>query len=103
MARRPLGCFSGPALAAVALTIFAIVGSARLNGGMLFSPGALSAQSTGIVLGNVGSHAEIGGQCDACHPAPWDSDTMADRCLACHTDVRGQFAQVGSRHAAYAK
>ena len=25
--------------------------------------------------------------CGACHPAPWSSQTMADRCLDCHTGV----------------
>ncbi len=63
----------------------------------MFSPGELNAQ-TGAPLGNVHSHAELGGNCDACHTAPWDTATMADRCTTCHIDVAVQMRQVASLH-----
>jgi hypothetical protein len=59
-------------------------------GGSMFSPGGLKAQGrTGATLGGVRSHAGIT-QCAACHAPPWSSETMADRCLACHTDIQQQ-------------
>jgi hypothetical protein len=50
------------------------------------------------MLGGVKSHAEIGGKCDACHTAPWESAVMADRCAACHKDIAAQMKQVASMH-----
>lgn len=60
-------------------------------GGAMFSPGALNRENkTGAKAGGVSSHAELSGNCAACHAPPWSGETMANRCLACHTDVRKQ-------------
>lgn len=71
------------------------------NGQQMFSPGTLNAQSRkGLVLGGVASHAAIGGNCAACHVAPWSGEVMANRCLDCHTDVR---AQIDARRTLHGK
>jgi hypothetical protein len=60
-------------------------------GGRMFSPGPLNAQGRdGIQRGGVTCHADLAGNCAACHVAPWSRDTMATRCLDCHTEVREQ-------------
>jgi hypothetical protein len=69
----------------------------HLAGPGLFSPGGLNAQTSADIamdptataepLGGVTSHAQIGDDCAACHPAPWSSRSMADACLDCHTSV----------------
>lgn len=60
-----------------------------LAGAAAFSPGALNSAVSGAPLGGVTNHAQIVG-CEACHSAPWSSQTMADRCEVCHTDVTPQ-------------
>src|SRR5437879_3020674 len=80
-----------PGRIAVVVTVGAVVVGVALSGGGMFSPGKLNAQSKGgVQLGGVSSHAELGGKCSACHVSPWSGQTMADRCMACHTDIRGQ-------------
>ncbi len=80
-----------PGRIAVLVTVCAVCVGVALTGGGMFSPGKLNAQPRGSVqLGGVSSHAELGGKCSACHVPPWSGETMADRCMACHTDVRGQ-------------
>jgi hypothetical protein len=80
-----------PGRIAVLVTMCAVVAGIALTGGGMFSPGKLNAQPKGTVQrGGVYSHAELGGKCSACHVPPWSGQTMADRCMACHTDVRGQ-------------
>jgi len=76
--------------------LFTLVGVAitlSFGGQEILSPGPLSAQSrTRVVLGGVSSHAQLKGNCSACHVPPWSSETMADRCLNCHVNVRQQLA-----------
>lgn len=87
----------GEIAAVVTAGVVAIVYVAR--GGELFSPGALNASSkAGVPQGGVQSHAQLGGNCGACHAPPWSKATMADRCLACHTDVQAQLAAGGPLH-----
>ena len=96
--KRPLGCLTSGGVAAALLTL-AVVGTLLLlQGGGLFSPGALNAQATGQVLGGVVSHAETGGRCSTCHPAPWSREIMADRCLACHPNVAAQMRDMATLH-----
>src|SRR5688500_4777703 len=97
--RRRLGCLSGTGLIAALITVLVIAGYAYARGGLLYNPGPLNAQ-TGTALGGVTSHAEIGGECQACHTAPWESATMADRCVVCHTDIAAQLNDVASLHGA---
>lgn len=92
-----LGCLSGTGLVAGIITSLVIVVYAYAQGGLLYNPGPLNAQS-GEVLGGVTSHAEIGGDCQACHTAPWESAKMEDRCANCHGDVAVQMKDVASMH-----
>lgn len=70
-------------------------------GGRIFAPAALSA-AEGEALGGVGSHAELAGNCGACHVAPWSDSTMDDRCLACHTDVQAELGDTTALHGVFA-
>jgi hypothetical protein len=73
---------------------------ALISGGAMFSPGPLSAVAgDALPLGGVKSHAELR-DCMACHAAPWDIATMADRCLTCHTDIQAQLRDPQSLHGA---
>ncbi len=92
-----LGCLTSTGLLAALITALAIAGYAYARGGLMYNPGPLNAQS-GETLGGVTSHAEIGGKCDACHTAPWDSAIMADRCAVCHTNIAAQMKDVASMH-----
>lgn len=79
------------------ITALVIAGYAYARGGLMYNPGPLSTQGDQI-LGGVTSHAETGGECKACHTAPWESATMADRCTACHTDIDDQLRDVATIH-----
>lgn len=94
-----LGCLTGTGILAALLTALVIAGYAYARGGLMYNPGPLSAHGDEM-LGGVKSHAEIGGKCDACHAAPWESAVMADRCAACHTDIAAQMKEVASMHGA---
>ena len=97
---RRLGCLSGSGLIAAAITLLLSLGMIAVRGGSWFSPGPLNAQTGGVELGGVTSHAAIDGRCEACHTAPWAVETLADRCLACHTAVTDQMADPTSLHGA---
>lgn len=99
MPNRRLGCLTGPGVVAAFITALIIAGYAYLRGGLLYSPGQLSTQGVRL-LGGVTSHAETGGECQACHTAPWDPARMADRCLACHVEISGQMRDVTTLHGA---
>lgn len=76
---------TGAMVAAIALLI--LVAWTMVSGPVLFSPGGLNSAAHAKTVGGVASHAQLGGRCEACHTFPWNSQTMADRCIACHTDV----------------
>ncbi|MCX6078397.1 MAG: hypothetical protein NTW32_02585 [Chloroflexi bacterium] len=97
MNKNRLGCLSPTANFATLFTLLFIIGYAFFNGNELFTAGALSAR-TGDIFGGVSSHAEIGSDCAQCHTAPWDADTMDDRCKVCHTDITDQLADPASLH-----
>jgi hypothetical protein len=97
MQNRRLGCLTPIGVLAALITALVIVGYAYARGGLLYNPGPLSTQGT-RTLGGVTSHAETGGDCNACHVAPWESATMADRCIACHTDIGEQMRDVATVH-----
>jgi hypothetical protein len=92
-----LGCLTGTGILAILITAFVIVGYAYASGGLMYSPGALSAKS-GETLGGVTSHAEIAGNCEKCHTAPWSSEKMADRCAVCHGEIASEMQNVASMH-----
>lgn len=97
MQRTRLGCFTGTGILAALITLFFIAGSAIADGGQMFSPGSLNAIH-GQLLGGVTSHADIAGACSTCHVAPWEAQTMDDRCLICHTDVPAQMQDIMTPH-----
>ena len=96
--RKRLGCLSTGGLAAALLTLLVLAGVIGLWGGAPFSPGPLNARAGQADLGGVRSHAAIGGQCSACHAAPWSGETMSDRCLLCHVDIARQLLDPSSLH-----
>ena len=96
---RPLGCMTFPALLASFLTLLAIVVSAFAAGGGFFSVGSLNAHD-GANLGGVTSHSGIRNDCSKCHPAPWEADTMGDRCVKCHVDLAAQLLDPKTIHGA---
>ncbi len=99
MPRNRLGCFTLSGILAALITGFVIAGVAFARGGTLYSPGPLNAQA-GETLGGVTSHAEIGGQCEACHSAPWSSVRMADLCVNCHGEIAQQMQNMVALHGA---
>jgi len=96
---RRLGCLTGGGLLAAAVTLALLLAFFLARGGRMFSPGPLNAQGAEL-LGQVRSHAETGGRCQACHTSPWSKTTLSDRCLACHTSVAGQLQTGTGLHAA---
>ena len=60
------------------LAVETIVVVALLTRQSVFSPGRLA----------IPAHVQSIASCGSCHPAPWQPDTMASRCLGCHDDVR---------------
>ncbi len=100
MKSRRLGCLTGAGLLAVALTLLVVSGVFVLRGGRMFSPGPLHAEASGREVGGVVSHADTGGDCTACHTAPWDRTTMAQRCLDCHSHIAADLADATTLHGA---
>jgi hypothetical protein len=92
-----LGCLSGTGILAALVTALVIAGYAYARGGLMYNPGALSTQGV-RTLGGVTSHAATDGECKACHVAPWESATMADRCTVCHTEIAGQMRDIATVH-----
>lgn len=92
-----LGCLSGTGIIAAIITALVIGGIAYAQGGVMFSPGPLNAES-GETIGGITSHAETGGECKACHTAPWESARMEDRCVDCHGNIAVQMQDVATLH-----
>jgi len=97
MRNNRLGCLSGTGIAAALAAILVIAGYAYVRGGLMYNPGPLSTQGAQL-LGGVTSHAEIGGECQACHTAPWEEATMTDRCVVCHTNIAEQMRNAATVH-----
>ena len=93
------GCLTGTGILAALVTGLVIAGYAYARGGLIYNPGPLSTHGDQI-LGGVSSHAETGGDCKSCHVAPWESATMADRCIACHVEIGEQMRDVATVHGA---
>lgn len=87
------------ALGAAAVTAVAALAAWFATGGGIFSPGRLHAGGEGgEPIGGVASHAELGRDCAACHAPPVGHERMADRCLACHVEVRAELADTTRLH-----
>ena len=97
MQKNRLGCLTLSGALSAMITILVIAGVAYARGGLMYSPGPLNAR-TGKILGGVTSHAEIGGQCEACHSAPWDSTRMEDLCVNCHGEIARQMRSMVALH-----
>ena len=97
MQNKRLGCLTGTGILAALVTAFVIAGFAYARGGLMYNPGPLNAQGDEL-LGGVRSHAATGGDCEACHTAPWESDSMADHCTACHTDIGAEMHEAATVH-----
>jgi hypothetical protein len=83
------------------ITVLIVGGVALASGGTMFNPGPLNAMSeSGTTIGGAKSHADIGGNCAACHVDPWSSEVMATRCMNCHADIRAQLSDPNSLHSA---
>ena len=97
-----LGCLtrSGLYMAFAAAAIFVAV--MIFQGNVLFSPGPLNAQ-VGKPLGDVSSHAAIGGHCDSCHAPFWSSAGMSALCLSCHTEIVSEQSDPQTLHGALEK
>ncbi len=93
---RRLGCLTPLGLLVAFVALVVVVGVTVVKGGVLFSPGPLNAQ-TGEPKGGVRSHAEIQ-ECGRCHAPFWSVDTMADRCMDCHTQVRDEILNSQGLH-----
>jgi hypothetical protein len=95
--KKPLGCFSIYGLIASCLALIAVGALTWLRGGVLFSPGPLTAvrRGTGPLQG-FASHADMEDECALCH-RPW-AGADAARCLACHTGVGEQIAAQAGLH-----
>jgi hypothetical protein len=84
MKRNPF--ISLPGCVTAVIFIIVMVGVTLALGGVLFSPGALSAQGNKrVALQGFASHADIEGRCEYCH-APWQGVTAA-LCEKCHTSI----------------
>jgi hypothetical protein len=83
---RPLGFVSISGATIAGIVLVGVLAATLALGPILFTAGSLNAVSKGRVLGGVDSHARLT-SCDSCHTAPWNPQTMADRCVVCHTDV----------------
>lgn len=90
--------FTRWALSAAAVTAVAALAAWAATGGGIFSPGRLHAgRGGGETIGGVASHAELSRQCARCHAPPL-AGGMADRCLACHVEVRAELADTTRLH-----
>jgi len=95
--KKPLGCFSVYGLIAAVLILVGVAALSLLKGGVLFSPGPLTAASRGSgSLQGFASHAEMERDCVLCH-RPWAGADM-QRCLACHTAVAEQIDTLTGLH-----
>jgi hypothetical protein len=93
-----LGFLSSSGALLAVLFLLVVIGVTAFMGPTLFSPGALGAHDTGRTLGGVSSHAQLGRDCGACHAPPLSSESMAQRCLRCHTDVTQEIASGTGLH-----
>ncbi len=100
MQHERLGCLSPLALLTTGITVVILIVAYITGGSAMFSPGALNAQA-GAEIGGVASHAETGANCASCHPAPWSSETLAGRCMACHTPIQQDNADATSLHGGF--
>lgn len=87
------------ALGAAAVTAVAVLAAWAATGGGMLSPGRLHAgRDGGTPIGGVSSHADLSRQCAMCHAPPLTAERMADRCVACHVEVRAELGDTTKLH-----
>jgi hypothetical protein len=87
------------ALSAAAVAAVAVLAAWAATGGGILSPGRLHAgREGGGPIGGVASHAELSRRCAMCHVPPAGRERMADRCLACHVEVRAELGDTTRLH-----
>jgi hypothetical protein len=92
-----LGCLSPLALISALITLVILILAEIISGNSMFNPGELNAQA-GTQFSGVTSHAGTGKDCGQCHVPFWSTQTMSDRCMACHTDIPSQIEDPTSLH-----
>ena len=102
MSKRP-GFFSPSGVVVAVVLLVIVVALTVVAGPMLFSPGSLNSQAKAAALNGAASHAQLGNDCGACHPAPWSAQTMADKCLGCHKPVAAEITAKSGVHGSLAK
>jgi len=100
MAAKKLGCLTTGGLISIAVSALALLVTFLLSGSLMFSPGTLNADSSGAIIGGILSHAELGQECQYCHPSPWDTFDQSDLCLECHQDIKTDLVDTKSLHGA---
>jgi hypothetical protein len=100
MKSKSLGCLTTLGLVAMAIAVFAVGTSYAFNRSKMFSPGELSQQFGGEMIGGINSHAELDENCAACHPAPWDLRGMTNLCLDCHAEIVQEMTGSDTLHGA---
>lgn len=95
--RRRSTILSLPGLVILAVLLAALGLTLWRQGGLAFSPGALSSQSRSkVALAGFNSHAEFEGQCALCHQPL--SSMQADLCVECHITLKDQMAMKEGLH-----
>lgn len=79
------------------LTLLITGGLLFTHGGTLFSPGPLNPQK-GQPIAGVASHADLKGNCAACHGGLLQKTNMDERCSACHIDIQAQKGDPATLH-----
>ncbi len=98
MQSNKLGCLTSTGIVAALITAFVLVGVAFASGSQMFTAGSLNGVNEhGKTYGGVSSHAQIT-DCKSCHTAPWERETMADRCASCHTEIAAEMFDVAKLH-----
>lgn len=96
--RRRRTILSLPGLIILAFLLAGLGVALWLQGGLAFSPGALSdKRQTGVALGGFASHAEFERECRRCHQ-PLVS-LQAELCIECHTTIVEQIRANAGLHA----
>lgn len=94
--RRRSTIFSLPSLLIFAVLLAALGLTIWRQGGLAFSPGALSSNNSDIILAGFSSHADFEEQCSLCHQ-PLTS-LQAELCMECHSNINEQVNIKDSLH-----
>jgi hypothetical protein len=95
--RRRSTVFSLPGLLILALLLAGLGLTLWRQGGLAFSPGALSARKKpGVMLNGFGAHADFERECRYCHQPL--THIQGDLCVACHQDIADQVVLMNGVH-----